>query len=147
MTPAALQRRVAAFLIDQIMLFAVVIGIGLAAGVRRGEADDGAVLAISLLGVVVAVAYHAIGVARFGRTLGKHLLGLRVVSTPQGAPVTMSYAALRALVPSAAVLLPVIGNFAGLAVYLWAVFDPARQGLHDKLAGTMVVPAVVESPA
>ena len=34
-----------------------------------------------------------------------------------------------------------LNNPAGLSlgVYLWAFFDPRRQGLHDKAAGTLVV--------
>lgn len=143
MTPAALQRRVAAFLIDQVLLFGVVIGLSLALGVRRGEADDesNTIAAVGLVGLVLVIAYHTVAVARYGRTVGKHVMGLRVVSLPVGAGVLWTYAALRALIPAAVVLLPVVGNVAGLGVYLWAVFDPRRQGLHDKLAGTMVVPA------
>jgi uncharacterized RDD family membrane protein YckC len=143
-TPAPLSRRVAAFFIDQALLFAVVIGLALAFGVETGnvtDTDRDTVLAISLLGVALAIAYHTISVARYGRTVGKRLMGLRVVAMPHGGQVAWSYAALRALVPSAAVLLPVVGNVAGLAVYAWAVFDKRRQGLHDKLAGTMVTPA------
>lgn len=142
--PAPLTRRVAAFFIDQALLFAIVIGLTLASGVEGSGTDDAdrdGVLAISLLGVALAIAYHTISVARYGRTVGKRLMNLRVVAIPHGAQVTWSYAALRALVPSAAVLLPVVGNVAGLAVYVWAVFDQRRQGLHDKLAGTMVTSA------
>jgi uncharacterized RDD family membrane protein YckC len=144
MTPAAIQRRIAAFLIDQVLLFGVVIGLSLALGVNRGDvgSDSGAVAAVGLVGIAVAIAYHSVAVARFGRTVGKQLMGLRVVALPEGRQVLWSYAALRALVPAAVVLLPVVGSVAGLAVYLWAVFDPRRQGLHDKLAGTMVVPTV-----
>jgi uncharacterized RDD family membrane protein YckC len=143
-TPAPLGRRIAAFFIDQALLFAVVIGLTIVSGVETGDVADtdrNGVLAISLLGVALAIAYHTISVARYGRTLGKRLMTLRVVAMPHGGQVTWSYAALRALVPSAAVLLPVVGNVAGLAVYAWAVFDQRRQGLHDKLAGTLVTPA------
>lgn len=143
-TPAPLVRRIAAFFIDQALLFTVVIGLTIAFGVETGDAADddrNGVLAISLLGVVLAVSYHTIAIARYGRTVGKRVMSLRVVSMPHGGQVAWSYAALRALVPSAAVLLPVVGNVAGLAVYAWAIFDQCRQGLHDKLAGTMVAPA------
>ena len=142
--PAPLVRRLGAFLIDQLLLFAVVIGLTVAVGVDTGDITDAeanSVLAVSLIGVALSIAYHTVSVARFGRTVGKGLLGLRVVALPAGQQVAWSYAALRALVPSAAVLLPVVGNLAGLAVYLWAVFDKRRQGLHDKLAGTLVTQA------
>lgn len=140
---APLVRRIAAFFIDQALLFAVVIGLTIAFGVDTGDASDtdrNSVLAISLMGIALAITYHTVAVARYGRTLGKRLMSLRVVSMPQGGQVSWSYAALRALVPAAAVLLPVVGNVAGIAVYAWAIFDKRRRGLHDKLAGTMVTP-------
>lgn len=144
--PAPLVRRIGAFLIDQLLLFAVVIAMTVAFGVDTDDITDAqagadSVFAVSLIGVALSIAYHTVSVARFGRTIGKGLLGLRVVAMPAGQQVAWSYAALRALVPSAAVLLPVVGNIAGLAVYLWAVFDKRRQGLHDKLAGTIVTSA------
>lgn len=142
--PAPLIRRIGAFLVDQALLFAVVIALTVASGVDTGDVTDAeanAVLAVSLIGVALSITYHTVAIARFGRTIGKRLLGLRVVAMPDGRQVAWSYAALRALVPSAAVLLPVVGNLAGLAVYLWAVFDKRRQGLHDKLAGTLVTAA------
>lgn len=141
MSPAPILKRIAAFFIDQALLLGVVLGVGLAVGVGRNDDNDAAVLAVNLLGVAAAIAYHTIAIAKYGRTLGKQLMGLRVVALPEGAPVVLSYAALQALVPSAAGLLPVVGAIAGIAVYAWALSNPSRLGLHDKLAGTMVVPA------
>jgi len=46
---------------------------------------------------------------------------------------------VRALIPTAVQLVPVVGPGLSLVVYLRAVFHPLRQGLHDAAAGTIVV--------
>jgi uncharacterized RDD family membrane protein YckC len=66
-----------------------------------------------------------------GQTLGKRLLGIRVIDG-YGAPLGLGRSLLRAiaLIPSVAL--------AGLGV-LWIGFDRERRGLHDRLADTHVV--------
>jgi len=61
------------------------------------------------------------------------------VNRVDGSPVALSYAAVRALVPTVAGLIPVIGFALNIAVYVRAIFHPYRQGLHDAAAGTIVV--------
>jgi uncharacterized RDD family membrane protein YckC len=61
------------------------------------------------------------------------------VNRLDGGQVTWSYAALRALIPTAVQLVPLIGPGLSLAVYVRAAFHPLRQGLHDAAAGTIVV--------
>jgi uncharacterized RDD family membrane protein YckC len=76
-----------------------------------------------------------------GQTLGKRLLGIRVIDG-FGEPLGLGRSLLRAiaLVPSVAL--------AGLGV-LWIGFDRERRGLHDRLADTHVVLAGAQlaSPA
>ena len=65
-----------------------------------------------------------------GRTPGKMLLGLQVVSA-DGTPVTFGTAFLRA-----------VGYFISFIYFLgfiWAAFDKRKQGWHDKIAGTVVI--------
>jgi uncharacterized RDD family membrane protein YckC len=66
-----------------------------------------------------------------GQTLGKMLLGLRVVDAG-GRPPGYLRASLRALFGSAGIVLV----FAGVAPVF---FDPARRGLHDRLLKTRVI--------
>lgn len=84
-----------------------------------------------------------------GGTVGKRLLGLRVVSLETGRPLRPATAVARHLLGgslSFATLVPV--------TYLWFLWDrPYRQCLHDKLMRTVVVrragvaPAVPSPPA
>ncbi|MFA0731924.1 MAG: hypothetical protein LKKZDAJK_001313 [Candidatus Fervidibacter sp.] len=68
-----------------------------------------------------------------GRTLGKALLGLQVV-TGQGQPCGFG----RALVREIGFVLSLCACGLG---FVWAVFDPYKQGWHDLMAGTFVVRA------
>ncbi len=81
--------------------------------------------------------------SRNGQTLGKQLLGLRVVRL-DGAPITPSTAALREIVWRN-LLLGLGGALTLLVVvlldYLWPLWDGRAQTLHDKGAGTRVVRA------
>lgn len=89
--------------------------------------------------VTIGLVHETIGVWRWGRTAGKVAFRTKVVHVADGGSVTLSSAFIRALVPAAFGVVPGIGMFLGLAVYLWAFVDPRRQGIHDKAAGTLVV--------
>jgi uncharacterized RDD family membrane protein YckC len=104
---------------------------------------DGQALATALaggLGSLVAVGLTFIGLllvyttgfARFGgQTVGKMVLGLRVVRR-DGHSLTSWNALRRALGM-------LLSGLPGLAGFLWAGFDLQRRGWHDRLAGTLVV--------
>ncbi|MER5732291.1 RDD family protein [Streptomyces sp. NPDC002138] len=67
--------------------------------------------------------------ARWGRTLGKKLCGIRVLSVATRRPPSFGAALRRWLVYA----------LLGLPGSLWCLFDrPRRQGWHDKAAGTYV---------
>ncbi|PKN18956.1 MAG: hypothetical protein CVU71_09210 [Deltaproteobacteria bacterium HGW-Deltaproteobacteria-6] len=68
-----------------------------------------------------------------GRTPGKNLLGLQVVSA-DGSPISFGIAFLRSagyLVSSLLFTVP-LG-------FIWIAFDKKKQGWHDKIAGTVVI--------
>jgi len=75
-----------------------------------------------------------------GGTPGKLLLGIRVVDAQTREPL----GAGRALGRGLACILSLLSLGLG---YLWLVFDPRHQALHDKLAGTLVVYAPRKLPA
>jgi uncharacterized RDD family membrane protein YckC len=101
------------------------------------SATDG--VALSAGGAGFAVAYHTVGVARWGRTIGKAMFNCRVVRADSGGPVTWGQAAMRAVVVGVASALPLIGPAALFAVYATAWRHPHQQGLHDRAAATIVV--------
>ena len=84
-----------------------------------------------LLAFLIGLGYFIIGWARGGATLGKNVLGLRVVRA-DGSNLGYGKAILR-----------YIGYIiSGLALsigFLWINFDKLRQGWHDKFAGSYVV--------
>ncbi|RZU24627.1 RDD family protein [Streptomyces sp. BK239] len=91
----------------------------------------GIVLAVML---VFGVLYEALPTAKWGRTLGKKLLGLEVRDIEGGEPPSFGAALRRWLVYSVPGLLAV-----GVLGVLWCVFDrPWRQCWHDKAAHTFV---------
>ncbi|MGX1131002.1 putative RDD family membrane protein YckC [Streptomyces glaucescens] len=91
----------------------------------------GIVLAVLL---VAGVLYEALPTAKWGRTLGKRLLGLEVRDIEAHEPPSFGAALRRWLVYSVPGLLCV-----GLIGVLWCLFDkPWRQCWHDKAARTFV---------
>ncbi|MFD5677992.1 RDD family protein, partial [Streptomyces sp. NPDC127040] len=88
--------------------------------------DVGLVLGAVLL---FGVFYEVLPTARWGRTPGKKLLGVRVLAVGTLRPPTVGAALRRWLVYA---LLGVPGS-------LWCLFDrPRRRGWHDRAAGTYV---------
>jgi uncharacterized RDD family membrane protein YckC len=103
------------------------------------DTEDSNLLWLTLLWLGVSLFYNTAMIAIYGATLGKRIMKLRVVNRTDGSPVNWTYAAVRALVPAATSLVPVIGFALNIAVYVRAFFHPFRQGLHDAAAGTIVV--------
>jgi uncharacterized RDD family membrane protein YckC len=83
--------------------------------------------------ISTSIAYFTYFHGATGRTPGKMLLGLQVVSV-NGAPISFGIAFLRAvgyLVSNLLFIFP-LG-------FIWAAFDKRKQGWHDKIAGTVVI--------
>lgn len=99
----------------------------------------------ALLFAVVHCCYEAIFlIANHGQTIGKRLLGIRVIAS-DGGKLSVRSAFLRGAIKAVWSLaeLPgpqaiVVGAF-GLLDDAWAIWDRDRQALHDKAAGTRVV--------
>lgn len=80
---------------------------------------------------VIVVAYFVVLWRLTGQTVGKRLLGLRVVSV-DGGRLKLG----RALIRVAGYVLSAVPLYAG---YLQILFDPQRRALHDRLSRTAVV--------
>ncbi|MCU0269925.1 MAG: RDD family protein [Acidimicrobiales bacterium] len=94
--------------------------------------------------VAVGVLYEVVLLALWGRTLGKHVLGVRVARFTDGERPRWTQALLRVLLVTAAVVavdavLPGLGALAAVGIYLTALRDPMRRGWHDHAGGTVVV--------
>ncbi|MFF1278088.1 RDD family protein [Streptomyces marokkonensis] len=155
--PAGLGKRLAARLLDTVVLGAVTAAAGVPLGIRAMEHIDAKIEAAKLsgetvtvwlldgttsvhLGIVVAVLLLAgvllevLPTVKWGRTLGKKLLGLDVRDIEGHEAPGFGAALRRWLVYSVPGLLVV-----GVVGVLWCLFDkPWRQCWHDKAAHTFV---------
>jgi uncharacterized RDD family membrane protein YckC len=96
--------------------------------------DDALMWADLTVGLVALLAYTAIAERVGGATLGKHCVGLRVVSAdPEGAPLSVRAAILRNLALAIDLL------FFGLVAHSSMSRSPKRQRVGDNWAGTLVV--------
>jgi uncharacterized RDD family membrane protein YckC len=92
------------------------------------------VIIVHFIGAAAIVAYTAVAEGFFGRTLGKHLLGIEVRSIEGGAAVSWR----QSLVRNA---MRVIDELPGLYIIglISILVGPKPQRLGDRLAGTLVV--------
>jgi uncharacterized RDD family membrane protein YckC len=84
-----------------------------------------------LLSVFYIISYYAFFWYFTGQTPGKALLGLRVITT-DGRRISP----LRGILRYFGYTLSAITLFLG---FFWILIDDRRQGLHDKIAGTLVI--------
>lgn len=98
---------------------------------RLGALPQSALVAMGLVGAVLAAGYFLFFWSLSGQTLGKLLTGSRVVDRKGGA-LGFGRAALR-LFATLLAALPLAAGFIGL----WT--DAERRGWHDRIAGTKVI--------
>jgi uncharacterized RDD family membrane protein YckC len=88
-------------------------------------------VAIGAFASVTPLIYFSLTVAVAGRTVGKAVMGLRVVAMHGN-----RLSAVRSLLRAAAYAVSVAPLFAG---FLWVLVDADRRGWHDHIAGSRVV--------
>jgi uncharacterized RDD family membrane protein YckC len=146
---ASFGQRVGAFLIDMVIIWGIfIVGIIVMAITTPSTSSfdssepepSGLGVLVMMLSWVFAFVYPIVFEGRpEGQTLGKKALGIRVVRKANGAPLGYGLALGRALARM------VEGLTFGIGL-LWAAWDPQRQTLHDKMAGTLVVRSSVYPP-
>ena len=136
---ASIGQRVAGALVDGLLTSMVVV-VPLLLGVIELDRLESQLPAPVVLGLFLFGAiYTVVPTAVWGQTLGKIAVGTRVVVEADGSVPGWRRAALRWALPGVAGRLPYIGLVVSLAVMASLVFDRRRRGLHDRLAGTIVV--------
>ena len=87
---------------------------------------------VDLVEIIVYLAYYIILTVVYGQTLGKMVVGIRVIPQEGGANRW-----------GAIILREVIGKFVSAIIllfgYLMAAFDSKKRAMHDRIAGTYVV--------
>ena len=131
-------KRVGGYLVDvAVLLPAYLVAL---IGVAIASADNSAVSAIGIL--IAAVGYlGAIGVAiwnmiiRQGRTgwsIGKQVIGIRLIGEQSGQPIGPGLTFVRALCH-------VLDSLPCYLGYLWPLWDAKRQTFADKIMSTVVI--------
>ncbi|MDD9937923.1 MAG: RDD family protein [Myxococcales bacterium] len=132
-------KRLAAYVLDAVIQTAP--GLTLLVGLMM--TSDLVAIAVAALGAALllgVLAVNLIWLHRYGQTIGKRLIGVRIVAkdgTRIGAPGIVFK---RILFPMAVGMIPVLGTFFVIADPLF-IFGPGRQCLHDMIADTIVVAA------
>ena len=94
---------------------------------------------ITVIAVVVSLLYQAPQNKRWGRTVGKRALGIRIRPFAADGPLTWGQVLSRWAVFEVFSL--IAGGLLLIIDCLWPLWDkPWRQALHDKVARTIVVP-------
>ncbi len=133
---ASIPSRAFGQLIDLFVRIGLFYGLALFASVIGLGAGSSVVVVTFIIGTFLIIfGYPVLFEARWqGRTIGKRMLGLRVV-TVEGAPVSFRHAAIRAMVAIVDFFIPPIGVVATFSVLL----TPRSQRLGDVFAGTIVL--------
>jgi uncharacterized RDD family membrane protein YckC len=142
--------RLAAYLIDALILFVPVLGLTLIVVAVAAGSDTGAIVT----GIVGFLAYLVLGFLYWpllmaregphnGQTWGKQAVGIRVIRDV-GEPMNFGAAALREIVVKgfgvgiASSIIPFIPWFLD---FFWPLWDDENRALHDMIVSTHVVHA------
>ncbi len=133
-------RRLAALLLDSVVLATVITVTVLAAGVEPGELNtrirNGESLLVLLLFVVPEAIYTTALIGSRNQTFGKMAVGIKVVDAEDRSPIGYRRAFTRWL--SNAFLWALLW-VPGIVDHLWPLRDPRNQTFHDKFARSVVV--------
>ena len=130
---AGIWRRLAALAYEAVLLFAIVFIAAYLFVALEGKTPQGMLRWFFYLYLLcVAGAYFVFCWVRSGQTLAQKAWGLRITAI-DGTLLQWRRATLRYLLA-----LVSIGSGIGL---IWVVFDPQRQFLHDRLAGSRILVA------
>ena len=139
---ASFGQRFLALFVDSILLgiafIVVIVPVGIM-GAATG--NDGTlnpffsvlIMLIQLLVSVLGFAYMVFFIGRSGQTIGKKVMKIKVVKLDTMDHLTYGGAVLRE------VLGKMVSGITFYVGYLWMLWDPQKQTLHDKIAGTIVV--------
>lgn len=94
-------------------------------------------IVIGVLGFVLFILVHAYFLKNDGQTIGKKLVGIKIVDLNNNVPGLWKIITMRYL-PMEAALIPVLGPIFGLVDSL-LIFRADRRCAHDHIAGTKVV--------
>ncbi len=131
--PAGFLTRLVAYIIDGIIV-GIIVGIFGGIAMALDPEQGGVYIILYVIGVIIGLLYYAILWSSSGQSLGKRVVGVKVV-TNDGTPPGFFRALLRVLIGY-----PISGIIIYLG-FLWIIWDANKQGWHDKIFGTYVIKA------
>ncbi|WP_035052057.1 RDD family protein [Andreprevotia chitinilytica] len=145
LTLASRGNRFAAALIDGLIGFALVAPYFWFAGIWAAAAQGqqppfSQLLLIGAFGFVGFVLVHGYLLNRYGQTVGKRVLKIKIVTLDGEKPEFLPLIAKRYLIIHLCGLIPFVGKLASLIDVMF-IFRGNRRCLHDLIAGTIVVNA------
>ncbi len=138
---ATAARRLGGFALDSIVYILMALVVLIMAGTDFQALADGEATipnSVLLADLLLVGVYQVTLTATTGQTIGKMIVRTRVVDEDTGAMPGWQQSFLRWGAPAAIGIVPWIGYLV-LVMYAWLLWDRRRQGLHDKLARTLVV--------
>jgi uncharacterized RDD family membrane protein YckC len=134
--------RIVGGLIDVVILvviYGIIVVIFISAGDARllpGFFQHRLLTLAGVLSVVIDVAYFAYFWSSRGASIGMMPFGFKVRDVATGQNPTIGKAALRGFIWTVEV--GFTGCIIGAIGWLWQLWDPQKQAIHDKIAGTIV---------
>lgn len=148
-TPGGMGKRLLARIIDGVLLLVVFLVLAVPMGIfsaMSSSADStgfdgariGANLGFNAIALLIGAAYEIGMIGARGATIGKQVVGIKVINIETGTIPGFGPAALRWLIPTIGSFFCGIGE---ILVYISPFFDSSgrQQGWHDKVAKTQVV--------
>lgn len=131
--------RLGARLIDTLLVYLTFVPAVAALVLGRYGNDTGfvALLVLTPLLMIALLVANIVGLDRRGQSIGKRLVGIRILRSDGSHPTLGRSFGLRAVVP---LLINMVFGLFALIDALW-IFGPERRCLHDLMADTIVVPA------
>ena len=145
---AARGRRLGAYIIDTIIAGIVLVAVAYfnpgplgvtMLDIMRDPTTQQMSTAGSIWFLIIFMAINSYFLVTKGQTLGKRMLGIRIVdAASNGAATAVKLLGLRYVLVMLVMAIPIIGQLLGLADALF-IFRSDRRCVHDLLAGTKVV--------
>ena len=133
--PRLLARVIDTVAIGMLSIFVAIVAgfVGEFLGMFSENTSSWASFFTAAAGLVFSLVYYIAAWSKEGQTLGDTVVGLRVV-TEDGSPPSVGRATVRYLGY-------LLSAFALSLGFLWIAINPKRQGWHDLMAKTYVIPA------
>jgi uncharacterized RDD family membrane protein YckC len=128
-------------IISWIVMFPLMYYTGFWQSAMAGQVNYGLQVLLSIGGMVIFLLLNGYLLAKHGQTIGKRIVGTRIVSVADGQilPLVKVFG-LRYVPMSLVAMVPIVGNILALVNVLF-IFRDDRRCIHDLIAGTRVINA------